>query len=330
MFNVGSPDNGVGPGGAACGQHMQQISPDEEKKKHRRLQNKTNQRARRQRLKEQRAADETEGQGPHRRQFRVMRWRLGAKPHPVQSEAAQVSTTSSVANIYTFPRSEPAVARMRPISPRDQHLARRLNHLRPADSPQDVVFPLPADSLLHLIQFNVARALTINKNVVQSLSMYAALQNPDPLSCVSLEVKAITRHGGPVGQTPLSATHLQMSRQHSPWIGMLPWSRVRDNLIEHHAHFDHWDFLLNLVGDELHGAYSEHDEHDDHDDDEVTSGRQGLIVWGEPHDPSGWEVTPRFLAKWVWAFEGCNEVVDISNRWRVSRGAGQLRISVTG
>jgi hypothetical protein len=226
---------------------------------------------------------------------------------------------------YTFSRSEPPAARIRPISPRDRDIAKRLKHLTPADPPQNIIFPLPADNLLHLIQFNVARALTINKNAVQSLSIYATLQPPDPLSCVSLEVTAITRHGSPNGQTSLSATQLQMSQQHSPWIGMLPWPRVRDNLIELHAHFDHWEFLLNLVGEELHAADVDND-----DGDEITSGRQGLIVWGEPHDPSGWEVTPRFLAKWAWAFEGCSEVIDVSNRWRDLRRADQLRISMTG
>ena len=192
-------------------------------------------------------------------------------------------------------------------------------------TPQQNIFPLSADHLLHLIQFNVTRALTSNKNAIQALSMYATLQHPDPVSCVSLEVRAITRHGRPDGQTSLSATQLQMSRRHSPWIGMIPWPRVRDTLIERHAQFDHWEFLLNLVGEELPGANVDND-----DGDEVTSGRQGLIVWGEPHDTGSWEVTPGFLAKWVWAFAGCSEVIDVSNRWRALRGAEPLRMSMVG
>lgn len=64
-------------------------------------------------------------------------------------------------------------------------------------------------------------------------------------------------------------------------------------------------------------------------DDEVTSGRKGLIVWGEPHETQSWEATPGFLAKWAWAVEGCEELVETSNRWRMQRGEEPIRLSLS-
>ena len=52
---------------------------------------------------------------------------------------------------------------------------------------------------------------------------------------------------------------------------------------------------------------------------------KGLIIWGEPHDTSSWEVTPGFLAKWPWAMEGCDDLIESSNRWRLMRGEEPMR-----
>jgi hypothetical protein len=65
------------------------------------------------------------------------------------------------------------------------------------------------------------------------------------------------------------------------------------------------------------------------DTDEVTSGRNGLIIWGEPHDMQSWEATPGFLAKWSWAVEGCDELVKISNHWRMRRGEEPIRLAAS-
>ncbi|KAF7555942.1 hypothetical protein G7Z17_g1766 [Cylindrodendrum hubeiense] len=64
------------------------------------------------------------------------------------------------------------------------------------------------------------------------------------------------------------------------------------------------------------------------DADEVTAGRKGLIVWGEPHEMQSWEATPGFLTKWSWVVEGCEDLVEISNRWRMKRGEEPMRLSM--
>lgn len=53
----------------------------------------------------------------------------------------------------------------------------------------------------------------------------------------------------------------------------------------------------------------------------------GLILWGEPHVKENWEATACFLKKWAWAVEGCRELIDISNKWRTTRGGYSLRMS---
>lgn len=39
-----------------------------------------------------------------------------------------------------------------------------------------------------------------------------------------------------------------------------------------------------------------------------------------------WEATPGFLAKWTWIVEGCEELVEISNYWRMKRGEEPMRL----
>lgn len=63
------------------------------------------------------------------------------------------------------------------------------------------------------------------------------------------------------------------------------------------------------------------------DEDEITAGRKGLIVWGEPYDRQSWEATPGFLAKWSWAVAGCDDLIESSNRWRLMRGEEPMRLS---
>ena len=51
-----------------------------------------------------------------------------------------------------------------------------------------------------------------------------------------------------------------------------------------------------------------------------TNGRNGLIVWGEPWDPHGWEASEGFLRKWGWTVAGEPEIAAATNHWRSVRG----------
>jgi hypothetical protein len=132
-----------------------------------------------------------------------------------------------------------------------------------------------------------------------------------------------------------------MSSFHSNWIDMFPFPEIRDNLIRWETYFDPLELLRDLVGEAVNDNQSlTHSPRrlgpnvgqiliqGDYDDT-VTSGRNGLIVWGEPHMKESWEVTPGFLKKWPWVVEGCEELVKFSNYWRAIRGEEPMQLIVT-
>lgn len=144
----------------------------------------------------------------------------------------------------------------------------------------------------------------------------------------------------------LVPTPLQQACYHSIWINVIPIPRLRDNLIRREGLFDHWELMQDLVGDLMSATPAPRRRGTSvtvtvpeprrplplsagSDTDEVTAGCKGLIVWGEPHEMQSWEATPGFLAKWSWAVEGCEELVEISNRWRMKRGEEPMRLSMS-
>jgi hypothetical protein len=207
-------------------------------------------------------------------------------------------------------------------------------------------FPLPSDHLLHLIQYNVFRAFISIKRTLNTVSS-------DPTTCpVFGPCLDDTMHYPPSPSIPpsLVPTTLQLTRYHFPWINIIPFPRVRDNLIRREGHFDNWELWQDLVGDLMSSTTAPwqrgtpvsfsaaipgleqplmHLSDSYVDTDEITTGRNGLIIWGEPHDMQSWEVTPGFLAKWSWAVEGCDELVEISNRWRMRRGEEPIRLATS-
>ncbi|KAF6813574.1 hypothetical protein CMUS01_12812 [Colletotrichum musicola] len=204
--------------------------------------------------------------------------------------------------------------------PRSSSTRDSQTHLR-SDSPS-FVFPLSTDHLLHLIQYNVFRAFVSNKHTLKHLltGWTRACSPADPSTCpVSGPYRDDTSVYPMNPNIPhsLSPTHLQQTCMQSIWINFFPFPRMRDNLIRREGTFDHWELLKGLIG-ELMSITPTQPRQDGavtftvnnpeplrrvtapaaEDDDEITTGRRGLIVWGEPHDMNNWEATPGFLAKW--------------------------------
>lgn len=144
----------------------------------------------------------------------------------------------------------------------------------------------------------------------------------------------------------LVPTTLQQTRYHSTWINVIPFPRLRDNFIRCEGRFDPWELMQDLVGELMSSTPAPRRRGtpvpatvpetrrpltllSGSDTDEVSAGRKGLIVWGEPHEMKSWEATPGFLAKWTWAVEGCDELVEISNHWRMKRGEEPMRLSMS-
>jgi hypothetical protein len=144
----------------------------------------------------------------------------------------------------------------------------------------------------------------------------------------------------------LIPTVLQQTHDHSSWINVIPFPSLRDNLIRYEGRFDPWELMQDLVGDLLNSTPVPRRRDapvsanvpetqrpltlsSGMDLDEVTAGRTGLIVWGEPHEMKSWEATPGFLAKWACFAEGCDELVEISNHWRMKRGEEPIQLAMS-
>ncbi|KAF5702961.1 hypothetical protein FGLOB1_9298 [Fusarium globosum] len=313
----------------------------EANKLRRKLQNRKNQRARRQRIK---GKDFEIHQGPD--SFEIRRWRVDEVDDQCSRDKDIDSTTVSTTYhaSYTLPCATESATAVQAPSSADQP-----NQIMTIPSnPQaiNITFPLPSDQLLHLIQFNVYRAFISIKRTINTISL-------DPTTCPVFGpcLDDTTRYPPNPNIPPsLAPTTLQLSQYHFPWINIMPFAQLRDNLIRREGRFDDFELWRDLVGDlmsytaapwqrgtpfsfsttipetkQAQGLILENYI----DTDELTAGRNGLIIWGEPHDMQSWEATPGFLTKWSWAVEGCEELVEISNRWRVRRGAAPMRLSIS-
>ncbi|GKU06278.1 unnamed protein product [Fusarium langsethiae] len=114
---------------------------------------------------------------------------------------------------------------------------------------------------------------------------------------------------------------------HHIWVNLFPFPRIRDNLILNQGLFNHWELLQDLIGELLGNIPTEERCGMPHAmtvsnpktmpaEDGIMANRNGLVVWGEPHDMRNWEATSGFLYKWSWAVEGCYDLIDSTNRWR--------------
>ncbi|KAF5598824.1 dihydrosphingosine 1-phosphate phosphatase [Fusarium pseudocircinatum] len=291
----------------------------------------------------QRLKSKVSGTPQQSRPFQVGRWRLdesedySRRGSSLASERTKTTHNSSQL-LCTYTDTPGSIAErvvvlrgLPPTAP--SHPPLTLDH-------QPFTFPLSSDHLLHLIQYNVFRALIFNKRTLNTLPS-------DPTACLATGpyiddtiLYPLNSHIPP----SLAPTTLQQTRYHSIWINVIPFPRMRDNLIRYEGRFDPWELMQDLVGELMspvpalwqRGKPSITNVPDvmpltlpsGSDTDEVTPERKGLIVWGEPHEMQSWEATPGFLAKWTWTMQGCQELIEASNYWRLKRGEEPLRLSV--
>ncbi|QGI75243.1 hypothetical protein CEK25_000149 [Fusarium fujikuroi] len=112
----------------------------------------------------------------------------------------------------------------------------------------------------------------------------------------------------------LRPTKLQIEIEHHPWVDLLPFPQLRDNMLKGYTNgvFDEDELCIDILG--LMSSQGLDDAY--------------LIVWGEAHDGKSWEVSVGFLKKWGWLLKGCSELVESTNRWRQQRGEAKLNIQV--
>ncbi|KAJ4294297.1 hypothetical protein N0V90_007987 [Kalmusia sp. IMI 367209] len=154
-----------------------------------------------------------------------------------------------------------------------------------------------ADMLLTLIQFNVFRALMHN---MRHLALSVDWLVDYEADSAFVKAGGIFNEAAPPSLRP---TALQCTVSHHPWVDLLPFPALRDNLLRVYETWPGEDELCDAVVGWCHAAEF----------------RSGLIVWGEPWDPRGWEVTDGFARKFGWLLAGCEELIQATNAWRAFR-----------
>lgn len=157
--------------------------------------------------------------------------------------------------------------------------------------------------LLTLIHFNVFRALLSNTYTLgftpedwiteEAISPYC-----DPSKSLM----------GSQCPSSLKPTKLQRSVAHHPWIDLLPFPAMRDNIFAQGEDYDDTGLCEDIV--EFCNAPTDHEG--------------GLVVWGDPAEESNWEVTEAFGKKWAWVLRGCRTLKESTNLWRERRGEGRI------
>jgi len=155
-----------------------------------------------------------------------------------------------------------------------------------------------ADRLLTLNQFNVLRALLSNT--------FTLGWTPEWLECSDLVSpwNALPPDSKPLCPQALRPTPVQRTIRHHPWIDLWPIPKMRDNLLLAGDSYDEDQLCNDLV-----------------EFNDILNEQTGLVVWGEPWDPKGWEVSKAFSA-------GCVELLESTNYWRSARGEKPLVFNV--
>lgn len=174
-----------------------------------------------------------------------------------------------------------------------------------------MAYPLPADHLISLVYYNVYRAMIRNVELLGlDLNLMYTDDYPSPFTpCSQTATSAIRRL--PISLEP---TELQKTMAHHPQWDIMPDPVVRDNILRYgEENIDDVELCLDMVGGagELGGVSGD------------TQEQTGLIIWGEPWDVDGWEVTEAFAKKWGFMLR--NAPITLStNRWRIARGEDPL------
>ncbi|KOC17580.1 hypothetical protein AFLA70_149g002190 [Aspergillus flavus AF70] len=157
--------------------------------------------------------------------------------------------------------------------------------------------------LLHLVQFNFTKALIEN---TRTLGLTSEQLHDDAISPFNV-AGPWPYHFETSFPSSLQPTIVQRTVPHHPWLDLLPIAEMRDNLILAEDSYDETRLCLDMKG---HGS--------------VNTGQTGIIVWSDPWDPSGWEVTESFARSWAWVLRGCSDLRRSTNSWRARRNERPL------
>ncbi|KAJ5537334.1 hypothetical protein N7513_010520 [Penicillium frequentans] len=277
----------------------------EERKLRKKIQNRLNQRARRNRLQEENNQHDIIGKDA----YQVRRWRIDSN-EPWQTHRREV--TDEAYRHHLIPSSKENEPRTS-TSDSDSDFGPN-SPSAPVSAP--IVIPSvsvqfydpntdpSADQLLHLIQYNAFRGFYKNKILLGRTALSLRPGRKPERFDEAFPTFSVVVPRAPDVAVPgnLTPTQSQMSLIHSTWINSLPFPAMRDNLIKWERSFNHAEFAIDVMGYIMDSILFPQPEGSSvtglkvgnpgvfeelEDDDEVTANRTGLIVWGSR---IGWTV----------------------------------------
>ncbi|KAI0098991.1 hypothetical protein F4776DRAFT_527662 [Hypoxylon sp. NC0597] len=164
------------------------------------------------------------------------------------------------------------------------------------------------EHLLRVVRINVFHALARNSVALGLSTSWLLYDSISPFGQIGPAVPVTVPPSYPHSLTP---TPLQLIEPHHPWVDLLPWPILRDRILHLSAGglIDEDNLCRDVV---------------EFDTTQNSSEEAGLIIWGSPWDPRGWEASSAFLRKWGWILEGCVEIFEATNYWREQRGEKKL------
>jgi hypothetical protein len=180
-----------------------------------------------------------------------------------------------------------------------------------------MITPFSADHLLTLSHFNLLRGTTA----------LIILVGCDPENMGDDIISPFVDLPGFPSRLPadlpptLHPTALQKSMPHHPEIDVLPFPKVRDNMLLGAGTYDDYELCRDIFG--LHPTSTSILEEVNINEHSFGT---GLLLWGDPTMPSSWEVSEAFARKWSWILAGCDEAFQSTNYWRSLRGEAPLVI----
>ncbi|KEF55884.1 uncharacterized protein A1O9_07464 [Exophiala aquamarina CBS 119918] len=171
--------------------------------------------------------------------------------------------------------------------------------------PMRNLYPMSRDHLLPLVQYNAWRATLTNVLILGHLHLISQ-QTCRFGSCTTIFPNPYQRKSLPESLKP---TELQRSTSYPDWIDIMPSPRMRDNATRTQRLISNAELCADLMGG--------------------ISGKQhniesAIIVWSDPWEPRGWELSQGFIRRWWFLVEGCNDLFEATNRWRDLRGDDPL------
>ncbi|KIA75817.1 hypothetical protein HK57_00431 [Aspergillus ustus] len=239
--------------------------------------------------------------------------RLSKKSSPaLRSPTATPTTTTTTTSPHQIPFIE--LDRFKILGPSSQNSLRAICKLEAFYRAEFAAGSLRTELLLGLTRLNFLRALHVNIDV---LGYSAAEMHDDafsPFGCAGAAKIAYN----PVHRlpAPLRPTRIQLTVPHHPWLDLIPFPKLRDNLILMGDALDDTRLCHDMSGKAVSLVPKKRAG--------LAAGETGVIVWRDPWDPSGWEVTESFFRRWGWTLRECWDVFEVANRWRRVRGEPAL------